>query len=249
MRHLGRIAVALAAGCAMATGPAAPAPANPSPGPGAGPSARAKTATGDAAAFAEKRQALLDRIDKRLADLTAVESVIAAAKQLTDAHRSALTALVTTARTGLGTLRSTVAAETTPAGLKAATGQMVNSFRVYTLANPQVHLTIATDLETAAAAALTTLAGHLEQAIATARQSGRDTSGSEAKLADLRSKVEHASAAIAGKADALLALRPGPDTAAIKTQVTAVRDAAKTARTDLKAAHAAAQAVRAALRT
>ena len=95
---------------------------------------------------------------------------------------------------------------------------MVNNHRVYSLAGPQVRLTIAIDLETTAADALTTAADSLSALIATAEQSGKDTSKAKAKLADLRTAVEQARSSIAGRADTLLAIRPSSDTKALKTE-------------------------------
>jgi len=59
--------------------------------------------------------------------------------------------------------------------------------------------------------------------------------------------VAAAQAAVAGQADKLLAIEPGPDADAITGQVKAVREAVKTAGQDLHKAVADAKAAKAAL--
>ncbi len=66
-------------------------------------------------------------------------------------------------------------------------------------------------------------------------------------MADLRAKVDAAQAALAGKADALLAIQPGPDANAITGQVRPIRTSIKTAGQALHKAVADAKAAKAAL--
>jgi hypothetical protein len=209
------VAVSAAAALALVAGPAEAAPS-----PGAGLDAAKKLT--DA------------RIDGRLETLRALSTAIGGAQRLTSAHKSSLQGIVSADQTGLTALRTKVDGETTVAAVKTDATSMVNDYRIYLLATPQVHLVIAADLETAAATALSQAADKLSAAIDAAKKAGKDTSKAEADLADLRTQISAATTAISGKADAILAVKPGPDANAIHAAVTPVRDAVHTARGDLK---------------
>jgi hypothetical protein len=187
------------------------------------------------------------RIDGRLATLRALRTAVNAAGHLTAPHKSTLTSLIASDEAGLTTLRTKVNGETTVAAVRADDQSMVNDYRIYILVAPKVRLTIAADVEGAVVQRLRQVADTLATAISNAKQAGKNTSQAEADLADLRSQTDAASTAIAGKADALLAIQPGPDATAILNQVAPVRDAVRTARTDLRKAVADAKAARAAL--
>jgi hypothetical protein len=225
MRLLHRMGMAIMAGCLIATVQATGASAAPSPGAGA-----------DGAGLDQAKQALTARIDGRLAELTALGSAVTAARQLSSGHRATLTALVAGDQAGLKQLRTKVAGETSAAAVKADAIEMINGYRVYILAAPQVRLTIAADLEAAAVTRMAPVADTLAAAIAKAKQGGKDTVQADAALVDLRGQLAAAGAAVAGRADALLAVRPGPDAAAITAKVDATRQSVRTARTSLKAA-------------
>jgi hypothetical protein len=224
-------AIAIALGCAVAGAIATPAEGRPSPGPG----------------LESSRQTLLDRIDERLADLTKLDATISATTNLPQEHRQQLTTIVSTARSGLSTLRSTAAAETTPAGLAAAGAKMTTGYRVYLLAVPQVRLTIAADLEADVGQRLETVADRLATAIEKAKAAGMDSAAAEADLADLRAQLAAAKAAVEGQANTLLAIRPGPSEDVITTKINIAREAVRNGRADLKAASADAKKIRAAL--
>ena len=236
-RH--RIVVTLAAACALLT-PAAPVAATPSPGADhtAHPSRAAATD------LTEQRQRLITRIDARIADLNTIEAAFAHAEHLTAEHRGALATTLAAARTGLGTLRATAAAETTPTGLTNVQRQLVDTVRVAAMVAPQVRLTIAADIEAAVLDRLTTAIDRITVALSAAQAAGRDTTSAQATLTTLRGTVDHARAAIAGQADALLRLTPTTSVDAAKATVAAVRTAVTTTRADLRTAHTTAQQLR-----
>jgi hypothetical protein len=193
------------------------------------------------------KQVATARIDGRLATLKALTTAVGAAKHLTAAHRTTLTTLLQGDQSGLTALRTKVSGETTVAGVRTDAQRMVDDYRIYLLVGPKVRLSVAADIETAAVAQLKTTADTLAAAIATAKQNGKDTTRAEADLADLRAQTDAAGTAIAGQADTLLAIAPGPDAAAIQGKVKPVREAVRTGRTDLRKALADAKAIRAAL--
>ena len=210
--------------------------------------APAYAAPTDATKLDAAKKVVTARIDGRLAALKAHAVTVQNAQHLSSAHKTTLTGLISADQDGLTALRTKVAGETTLAAVKADDQHMVDDFRIYILVGPKVRLTVAADAETAAVAALEKAAAALSTAIAAAKQAGHDTSKAEADLADLNAKVTAAKAAIAGPADTLLAISPGPDATAIAGKVKTVRTAIKTAGQDLHKAAADAKAAKAALK-
>ncbi|WP_432836376.1 hypothetical protein [Dactylosporangium sp. CA-092794] len=157
------------------------------------------------------RNAVVARIDKRLDALTKFEATVGKAGQLTSGHKSALTGLIADQRSGLTALKTKVQGETTVAAVKADAQSMVYDYRVFLLTGPKVRLTAAIDTELAVVAKMKA-------------EPGADTA-----------KLDAIAQSLQGKADALLAVKPGPDGEAIRGQVAPVRQAARTAHTDLKA--------------
>ncbi|MDG6104615.1 hypothetical protein Daura_08570 [Dactylosporangium aurantiacum] len=157
------------------------------------------------------KDAVAGRIDQRLTALQKFETSLAAAKQVQPAHRDTLTKLIADQRAGLTALKTKVQGETTAAAVKDDAQSMVTGYRVFVLTGPKVRLTAAIDTELAVIAKLRA-------------QPGADTA-----------KLDAVEATLKGKVDALLAVKPGPDADAIKSQLQPIRTAAKTAHTDLKA--------------
>jgi hypothetical protein len=179
------------------------------------------------------KKVVIARIDGRLAALKAHSVTVQNAKHLSSSHKSTLAGLIAADQSGLSALRTKVTGETTLAAVKADDQHMVQDFRIYILVGPKVRLTVAADAESAAIPELRKAADALSAAIAAAKQAGKDTTKAEANLADLNAKVAAAQAAVAGQADKLLAIPPGPDANAISNQVKAVRDQVRTAAQNL----------------
>ena len=156
------------------------------------------------------KQAVTARIDLRLAALTRFGTELAGAKQVQTAHRSTLSRLLSDQTTELKALRVKVGGESTGAGVKADARSMVDDFRVFILTGPKVHLTAAIDTELVVVGKLRTHQG-IDQG-----------------------KLDAIASALDGKADTLLAIKPGPDGDAIRAQVKPIRDTAKSARQQLK---------------
>jgi ElaB/YqjD/DUF883 family membrane-anchored ribosome-binding protein len=155
-----------------------------------------------------KQQKCLREIDRRLADLDKLLAKVANPETpLTDAHRTALTASLTGAKTDLTSLRAKIAADTDPAVLKADCKSIYTDFRIYALRLPQAHLVISADRAQAQQAKFDDLVAKLEQAIADA---GSDPNVPRAQdlLNDLKAKVASALAATAGVADGVIGLQP-----------------------------------------
>jgi hypothetical protein len=157
------------------------------------------------------RNAVAARIDKRLDALKRFSAALNEVKQLQTGHRTTLTKLISDSQSGLSALRTKVLGETTAAAVKADAQSMVYDYRVFILTGPKVRLTAAIDTELAVIAKMRT-------------EPGADT----AKLDAIEQSLQ-------GRADALLAVRPGPDGDAIRAAEQPIRAAAKAAHADLKA--------------
>jgi hypothetical protein len=192
------------------------------------------------------QKVVTDGIDKRLATLQDLQTRLSAAKDVTDADRATLSALLTGDASGLTALKTKVGGETTVEAVRADGKSMVDDYRVYLLVAPKVHLARALDAETAAVARLQKIHDALADKLA--KNPAVDTDANKELLADLESQVKAAQSAIDGKSAALLALKPGPDGKAIIASVHAIHDPAKAAREDLRKAVADAKKVRDALK-
>jgi len=201
----------------------------------------------DAGKLDAAKKVVTARIDGRLAALKAHSVTVQNAQHLSSAHKTTLSGLISADQSGLTDLRTKVAGETTLAAVKADDQHMVDDFRIYILVGPKVRLTVAADAESAAITALEKAADALSAAITAAKNAGKDTSKAEADLVDVNAKVAAAKSAVAGQADTLLAIQPGPDATAITDKVKAVRTAIRTAGQDLHKAAADAKAAKSAL--
>jgi hypothetical protein len=156
------------------------------------------------------KKAVTSRIDKRLTALKDFTAKLGQAERVQSGHRSTLTALIGGQTTGLTALRAKVGTETTAAAVKADAHSMINDYRVFALTGPKVRLTAAIDTELAVVDKL-----HDRKNV------------DDAKLDAIAKSLD-------GRVGALLAIKPGPDGDAIRTQVKTVRQAARDARTSLK---------------
>ncbi len=231
-------AAALLAVTALGTATALPAQAAPAARAGT----PAATAADKAVGLDAAKKLTTARIDGRLAMLKASGVAVRNAARLTDAHQAALQKILDADVAGLTALREKVAAETTVEAVRADARSMVEDYRVYLLVRPQVHLTVAADVESAAVTRLREAHGKLAEAVAAAKAAGKDVGDAEAKLAHLKAELDAVD--LAGVADTLLAVEPGPDAAGIRAKTGAARTAVRAARTHLRAALADAKAVR-----
>ena len=207
------------------------------------PASPAAAAATDGALDAAKKVTVA-RIDGRLATLKAEGIAIRAAARLTASHKSTLEGILSGSTDGLNTLRAKVQTETTLAAVKDDTRTMVDDYRVYLLVTPQVRLTIVADVEAAAIATLEDAYATLSSAIDAAQKAGKDVSAAKEQHAVLRTQIDSAATGLAGVADGLLAVKPGPDAAAIGSAVTAAKSKLLAVRSSIRQAAAAAKATR-----
>ena len=198
------------------------------------------------AALTKAKTTVTDGITDRLTTLGKLQTALAAYKDVPDATRTTLSQLVSSDVSGLTALKTKVAGETTVAAVRADDKAMVDSYRVYVLVAPKVHLTHALDVETTALARLVKVHDALADRLA--KDPAADTAANKDLLADMTTVIQAADARIDGKDAALLALTPGPDGKALTASVKDVSGAAKDARDDIKKAVTDAKTVRDALK-
>jgi len=173
--------------------------------------------------------ACVGQIDRRVKEVDKLLARVASALDVTDAHRTALSAALQDARAGLVALRAEVVAlATTTAGtatltpqheepapstdamspeVAAACARMYSEFRIYVLRKPQVNLVVGADRVSGQRALFDLLASELDAAIAAVPS---DPDGAEARrlLDDYRAKIASASLAAAGISDAVIGFGP-----------------------------------------
>lgn len=237
MKTLTRFGVAAVATAALAAGAALPAQAQAAFGNAAGSSKPAGTAGLDAA-----KALATSRIDGRLDTLRALQLAVTDAAHLSSADRSALGSLISGDVSGLTSLRGKVGGETTVAAVRADETTMVDTYRVYMLVAPKVHLASAFDTEAAAESTLQKV--HDKLAARLAKQPGGGTASEKSQLADLQTQLQNAQQAESDKVATLLAIEPGADAGAIHSALSPLVTAAKTARADLRKARDDAKALK-----
>jgi hypothetical protein len=187
-------------------------------------------------------------ITERTAELDRLTARVSGAKNLTSAHAASLGALITTAKTGLAGLATTITGDSDGPTLKADCQKVFTDYRVFALVSPQVHLTITADNEAAVITRLTTVSTKLADAITKHSATAKDPAGATAAQADMVSQLTAATTALTGVVDQLLVITPAqwnanhavmqPVTSAIRTAHQDVKKAsadAKTVIADLKA--------------
>ncbi len=182
-------------------------------------------------------------IDRRLTTLGNLQTTVDNTAALTSADRSALTSILTGSRSGLGTLKTKIDADSTVASIRTDITSIFADYRVYALVARQVNLVRGDDLVGAASTRLTSAAGEIQAAITAGENAGKNESAAAARLAAMQADISAAQAQVNGQAALVLPLTPSQWNAGTATPVlNADRGAITTARGDLRAAAADARA-------
>jgi hypothetical protein len=182
-------------------------------------------------------------IDRRLTTLGNLQTSVDNAAALTSADRSALTTILTNSKSGLGTLKGKIDADSTVASLRTDINSISADYRVYALVSRQVNLGRSDDQIAATATRLTSAASEIQTAITTGQNAGKNEAAAAARLAAMQAAISAAQAQVNGQAALVLALTPAQWNAGTATPVlNADRGAVATARGDLRAAGADARA-------
>ena len=198
----------------------------------AGVTTPASAATLQQSTLASCKQVGQTEVSRRLTTISTLQTRVGNAKDLTAAHRSRLSTLLSSDSTGLSALNATIQADTTLAQCRTDVRAVVTKYRIYVLVVPQVHLVIAADILTTVDTRLANLEDKLAKAIDSAGLPPGQKDKAGDALADMRSQVSAAATALQGQADAVLALTPAGYPGTTSTLL-AVRSRLSTARTDL----------------
>ncbi len=189
------------------------------------------------------------RIAVRIKTLDALTIAVRGATNLTSAHRSTLTQLISSDKAGLTALKAKIDGASDVATVKADGRGIIVDYRIYMLATPQVRFTIGSDIQAAAVARLKDVHDKLAAVVNKLAADGKDVAQEQAQLDDMSAKLAAATSATAGQADALLAVKPSPDASVMHAAVAPVRAAMHAGRDNLKAAIADAKKVRGELKS
>jgi hypothetical protein len=184
-----------------------------SPAVGGGPAGGGVCATQaqavKAGATVENLRAFGDcEIARRLTTLDKLTDRIAKAKALTSSDASTLSGLVSSTRSGLTSLKSTIDSETSIDALKADVRKIATDFRVYVLLSPQVNLVRGADAVQASKTVFDKIAARLSARITAAKAAGKDTAAAETALAAMNKSVTDAIALASPLPARLLPLTP-----------------------------------------
>ncbi len=198
----------------------------------------------------ETLRALADcEIDRRLDDLRALDSSVAASTLLAAAHADAITAVADVDASGLTALRATIDGDASFVALAADVPHIWRDYRVYLLLLRQAWLTTAADGIDVAAADLGAVSDELHAAVDAAAMAGKDTIAAAAQVDALDAALAQAGSLTGGVAAELLALTPaGYNAGSAEPVIRADRAALANARAQIRAARSDAAAAVAALR-
>jgi hypothetical protein len=214
-----------------------------------GTSADTRTAAVDRCDVATVKTHITAAIDRRLTTLGTLTTRTTDARGLTASDRSTLQSQLAAEKSGLTSLRSHVAADTDCASLRTDAKSVVETYRVYLLMAPKVHLVIAADSVTAIvnSTKLADAEARLQDGIDKRKGAGKDMTQAQAQLDDMKAKVAAAQSAVASVSSSVINLEPSgyPGN---RPAILAARDSVRAGRADLRAARADARAVIAALR-
>ena len=185
-------------------------------------------------------------IDRRLNALSILLDKVNNVKKVADAQKAILVSNVQNQVSLLTNLKTKIAADTDSTTLKADVKTITQSYRIYALVLPQVHLLTASDSISTTADSLSTLLSRLQ-----ARVASSSIPGVELSLSDMQAKIADANALVTAVQVGVSGLVPDNGVKAIalsnKKALTTARDAIKKATEDLKSARSDAQTIRKAL--
>ena len=188
-------------------------------------------------------------INRRMSTLTDLSARITSSKAMTPGHAATLQSEISSTRSGLTSLKATIDSETVLSALKADSVKIAADYRVYLLVVPQVNLVNGADGILAAQPKFVDVSTRLSARIAAAKAAGKDTTAAQADLDAMNAAVAKAVGLATPLPAALLPLTPAQYNGGTAGPIlTNARAAIVSARDQLKAAVAAANACRVALK-
>lgn len=182
-------------------------------------------------------------LQRRVDSLTALNTRIQGLQQVTPTFKQSLQNAVQTQISAFQALDAKIQADTDAETLKADVQSITQSYRVYALVLPQIHIAAAADRAVTLVSMMQTLGTKLNARIQAAAQAGADVTALQTALADLAAKLDDANAKAQASVSSTASLVPdNGDKAKMDANTAALKEARTTLTTtvanDLKAARA-----------
>ena len=181
-------------------------------------------------------------LQRRIDALTATNTRVQGLQQVTTTFKQSIQNAIQTQISAFQALDAKIQADTDAATLKADVQSITQSYRVYALVLPQIHITAAADRAVSIATMMQALGVKLNARIQAAAQAGADVTALKASLDDLAAKITDADAKAQASVAATASLTPdNGDKAKMDSNTAALKQARadlKVVADDLKAARA-----------
>lgn len=174
-------------------------------------------------------------IDRRLKSLFGLTERINNIKRLTAEQKSSLTSSIQEQIASLTSLKTKIQADSDLETLKADAKSIIDSYRIYLLYLPKIHILTVADVELNYADKLTELSGKLETRLQEEKTAGKDISQLESLLTQIQNKITEGKSKAQSAFDAVLNLKP-EDYPGNKTNLEAARTSLQSAKQNLQEA-------------
>lgn len=181
-------------------------------------------------------------ITKRLTALKLLITKINSIKKLATDQKTSYVSDVQGNITSLTSLKTKIDADTDPTTLQADVKSIVESYRIFAVYVPKIHILAGTNTATEMATSLSNLAIKIQNRLTANQQSGKDIAVLQADLTDMQNKITEANNLIQSVNTIVITLTPSsyPGSSAI---LQTAQQSLKTIETDLLAAKQDAQKI------
>lgn len=194
-----------------------------------------KLAQNQADRLEKLRARAIAEIDRRLKSLSGLTERISNIKRLTADQKNALSSSIQEQITSLTNLKTKIQADSDLETLKADTKSIVDSYRIYLLYIPKIHILGVADVELNYADKLSELSSKLETRLQEEKATGKDVSQLESLLTQMKSKISEGKAKAQSAFDTVLNLKP-EDYPGNKTSLETARNSLQSAKQSLQEA-------------
>jgi septal ring factor EnvC (AmiA/AmiB activator) len=179
-------------------------------------------------------------VERRITTLNKLVSQISSIKKLTPDQKTAFSSEIQKNVSDLSSLKAKIGAETDLATVKSDVKSIVDSYKIFGVFMPKIHLLAAVNKTEQAQIKLSTIATRLETQISTLKTVGKDVAGMEADLAEMKAKLTDAKTKITALQAKIIAVTtdgyPGNKGVLVdgKNDLAEIKKDLATARTDAK---------------
>lgn len=193
-------------------------------------STTAVKATMSATAMTAAKTKAAKELDRRVASLEALKVRVNGMQKVTDSFKQSLSTTVDTQLAAFIGLKAKIDADTDGETLKADVQSIIQSYRVYSLVLPQIHISAAADRIVTITVMMQTLGNKLAARVQAVANAGADVSGLSTSLTNLSNHITSASNGAQTAVSTSVTLTPDNGD---KDKMTSNAAAMKTARTSL----------------